>query len=320
MTPNGSAGEGRTPAASPPDLVIVGAASRDIDPADPRGWRLGGAVSYGSILAARLGVRVGVLMGLDAPARRATELELIDADHATVVPVPLERGPVFDNVETELGRRQVCHQVSDRLPVTTLPAAWRSAPAFLLAPVAGELGPEWAGAVPPRALVGLSWQGLLRELRPGREVVHLPAHPDPLVARADLVGVSREDLRAGGDALAELLPRDGQEMAITAGERGSLHVRRDAGRFRFRCVPAVPTTGEVDPVGAGDAYLTTWLVARMPGGPFGAAPLSTPRALHLAAVVACLAIEGVGLRGLPDAGSLARRLYESRTSSASPGG
>ena len=37
------------------DLVVVGAASRDITPDDPRGWRLGGAASYASLAAARLG-------------------------------------------------------------------------------------------------------------------------------------------------------------------------------------------------------------------------------------------------------------------------
>ena len=34
-----------TPEARVPDVVVVGAAARDIDETDPRGWRLGGAVS-----------------------------------------------------------------------------------------------------------------------------------------------------------------------------------------------------------------------------------------------------------------------------------
>jgi hypothetical protein len=28
-----------------PDVVVVGSAARDIDPTDPRGWRLGGGVT-----------------------------------------------------------------------------------------------------------------------------------------------------------------------------------------------------------------------------------------------------------------------------------
>src|SRR6185295_20414519 len=39
-----------------PMVLVVGAASRDITPDDPRGWRLGGAATYGSLLLARLGL------------------------------------------------------------------------------------------------------------------------------------------------------------------------------------------------------------------------------------------------------------------------
>lgn len=313
MSPNGSPSDDR-----PPSLIVVGAASRDIDETDRRGWRLGGAVSYGSILAGRLGARLGVLIGLDAQARTAHELQLIRETGADVVPVALEHGPVFHNIETPHGRRQRSLGRSDPVPVDALPVAWRTAPAVLLAPVAGELGPGWAGVPSPGTLVGLSYQGLLRELSADDWVVQLPARPDPLLGRADLVGVSRDDLRAGGGELGELLPRPGQEMAITLGERGALHLRRrENGSFVAYRVPAVPTNGEVDPVGAGDAFLTTWLLARMPGGgPFGPVPLSTPRALRLAATVSTLTVEGVGLAGLPTAAGLARRLAASSRDAA----
>jgi hypothetical protein len=228
---------------------------------------------------------------------------------------------VFDNIETEHGRRQVSHGWSDPIPVDALPMGWRNAPAFLFAPVAGELGPEWATVPPADSAVALSYQGLLRELPADDWVVQLPARPDALLARADLIGVSRDDLRAGGGDLGELLPRAGQEIAITNGEQGALHLMRRAdGSFAALRVPAVDTDAQVDPVGAGDAFLTTWLVARMPGGgPFGRSPLPTPKALRLAATVSTLAIEGVGLAGLPTADALARRLIATaRDSSRDP--
>jgi sugar/nucleoside kinase (ribokinase family) len=305
VSPNGSPRGGDAP-----QLVVVGAASRDLDRDDRRGWRLGGAVSYGSLLAARLGVRVGVLMGLDPAARGAHELELLREAGADVVRVPLGHGPVFDNIETEHGRRQVSHGWSDPVPVDALPPRWRDAAAFLFAPIAGELGPEWAAVPSADSVVALSYQGLLRELPADDWVVQLPARPDELLARADLVGVSRDDLRAGGGDLGELLPRAGQELAITNGEQGALHLtRRTDGSFAALRVPAVETDAELDPVGAGDAFLTTWLVSRMPGGgPFGRAPLPTPKALRLAATVSTLTVEGVGLAGLPTAAALARRL------------
>ena len=61
-----------------PDVVVVGAAARDITPDDPRGWRLGGGVTYGALALARLGVRIGVVIGLDPLARDAHELALIE--------------------------------------------------------------------------------------------------------------------------------------------------------------------------------------------------------------------------------------------------
>ena len=299
-----------------PDLVVVGAASRDIDRADPRGWRLGGGVSYGALLAAGLGARVAAVVGVDREARGAHELALLRDAGVVLHVVPLDQGPVFENAETPFGRRQTCHSVSDLIDPDAVPDAWRGLAAWLLAPVAGELTDDWAAVAAPDALVGLGWQGLLRELTPGSPVVHLAAGPRPLFARADLGGVSREDLRAGGGLLAELVPEPGRELAITAGERGALHLRRTASGFDFRRIPAVPARGVQDLVGAGDAFLTTWLVGRLRGGPFGAEPLSTGRALRVAATVATLAVETTGLPGVPDRHALRKRLASSLAAAA----
>jgi sugar/nucleoside kinase (ribokinase family) len=250
------------------------------------------------------------VIGLDDEARHAHELELLAAAGVEVREVPLARGPIFENRETPSGRRQTCAGTSDRIDPEALPEDWREVPAMLLAPVADELDDRWAAAIPQDTLVALAWQGLLRRLEPGQLVVPKPALPRPLFARADLGGVSREDVRAGGGALAELVPDKGRELAMTAGERGSLHLRRRAGAFDIRRVPAVPAHVIVDLVGAGDAFLAALLLARLPGGPFGAEPLPLGRALHLAALVATLTIERVGLSGLPDRDALRARLAE----------
>jgi sugar/nucleoside kinase (ribokinase family) len=303
-----------------PELIVVGAAARDIDASDSRGWRLGGGASYGALLAGRMGARVGVLIGLDPPAQSAHELELLQAAGVEIRVVPLDRGPVFDNVETPRGRRQVCQGLSDPIDPDQLPADWRDVPAALLAPVAGELDDRWAVDLPASMLVGLAWQGLLRGLEAGRPVVHLPAEPRPLFARADLGGVSREDLRAGGARLLDLVPVPGRELALTAGERGALHLQREADGFRMRRIPAIAAHGIADLVGAGDSFLTAWLLARLPGGPFGPSPQAMGRALHLAALVATLGIERVGLAGVPDAAVLGRRLLEERVLMRPPAG
>ena len=103
--------------AAPPELLIVGAASRDLDTRDERGWRLGGSVSYAALLAARLGARVAALIGADPAARGARELRLLEQAGVEIAYAELDRGPVFDNVETPRGRQQVGHQASDPIGV-----------------------------------------------------------------------------------------------------------------------------------------------------------------------------------------------------------
>lgn len=310
-----------------PDLVVVGAAARDVDASDPRGWRLGGTVGYVALGIARLGLRVGALVGVDALAREAWELDLLRKAGVAVVDVPLANGPIFDNRETPAGRVQTCLSVSDRLAVSTLPAAWSLAAGYVIAPVAGDVGDEWAAALPGARLVALAWQGLLRRLAPGRRTEPIPPFSDPLVARADLIVVGRDDLGPGdpGETLASLLARPGQQMVVTAAHQGGLHlVRSPDGRLIGRRYAPFPTRRERDLTGAGDAFLAGWVAAEyvlearlLAAGEPGprlraaashpAAPVD-PRALHLAAVVAALKIEGLGMDGLPDVRGLAARL------------
>lgn len=146
-----------------PAVVVVGAASRDVDHRDPRGWRLGGGATYGALVLARLGLRVGVVLGVDGPAAAAHELDLLRDAGADLQLVRVPRGPVFHLEETAAGRTLHCKDPGGPLPVASMPGAWRAAPAWYLAPVADELPDGWA-AIPPGVVVALGWQGLLREL------------------------------------------------------------------------------------------------------------------------------------------------------------
>ena len=178
-------GPGSGPAPDVPAIVVVGAASRDIAEDDRRGWRLGGGVSYGALTIAQLGIPTAAIIGVDAEASRATELDLLRQAGVDVRLVPLEHGPVFVNQERPGEPRiQLCVSVSDTIPVAA-PDAWRAARGWLFAPVAAELTPEWAAVPDTSAVVAVGWQGLLRELVNGEPVRRVAPVPDPLVARAD---------------------------------------------------------------------------------------------------------------------------------------
>lgn len=281
-----------------PELVVVGAASRDHVADDPRGWRLGGTATYSSLAAAALGVRVGCLLGVDEEAASARELWILEEAGVDLRRVPLRCGPVFENIEADGHRRQRWMSTSDRVPVAALPAEWGSAGAWLLGPVAGEVGPEWANVPASGSLVCLGWQGLLRRFEPEGWVVKTAPEPSPLLDRADVCCASFDDLPADFpiERLAELAPR--ASLVLTAGARGGMAKREDS-TFRYRAFPAEV----VDATGAGDVFMAGMLAAYVLSG-----ELLTPRALALASAAGACAVEGPGIAGVPTAAKVRERL------------
>ena len=298
----------------PPAVVVVGAASRDVVDDDRRGWRLGGGVSYSALTTARLGLPTGAIVGVDEAASTATELDLLRDAGVEVHLVELEHGPVFVNIERPEGRLQLCVSPSDSVPVDAVPPEWRRAPGWILAPVAAELPPDWAQLPADDAFVAVGWQGLLRELEAGEPVRHVAPRPDPIIRRADLVGLSRDDVDRNVP-LADLygLLRRGASLAVTQGDRGGLvahgaHGDRDAA-LELRHYPAVPSHELVDPTGAGDVFLAALAAARIEprlvGGRIGQG-----FDLLLAAAAASLVLEGPGMLGVPLRDAVRERMAE----------
>jgi sugar/nucleoside kinase (ribokinase family) len=283
------------------DLVVVGAASRDLTPDDPRGWRLGGAVSYGSLAAARLGLRVGCVIGVDEPAAGAAELNLLAAAGVLVHRVRLEHGPVFENIERDGHRRQRWLSKSDAVPVTALPGEWRRARGWLLGPVAGEAADSWAEVAAARAdaCVAVGWQGLLREFAADGWVRRADPGLSPLLEAASLVCASVDDV-APGASLGELrafAPR--AALVLTAGAGGGVALRgAETARYGAIAAPRI-----VDPTGAGDVFLGALIAAWLLTG-----ELATARALRFAAAAGSCAVEGAGLAGVPTRAQVAARL------------
>lgn len=290
-----------------PDVVIVGSATRDLSDEDERGWMLGGGVTFGALALARLGLRTGVVLGLDEEAATARELELIRGAGAEIVEVPLARGPVFTNVETLAGRIQTCGSLSDPVPIEALPDGWEAAPAFVFAPIASEIPDGWVDVPSAAACVAFAWQGILRNLAAGERVTPKAPGPSPFLERADILAFSRHDVPS------ELSLRDvgawvGDEcdVLLTAGLIGGVLLRMRKGHItNARVYPSVPSLKEIDPTGAGDTMLAGMVAARLVAGDEGQ---RLGRDIRTGAAASSLLVEGPGMNSVPTFAQLLARM------------
>jgi sugar/nucleoside kinase (ribokinase family) len=286
----------------------VGAASRDLTTDDPRGWRLGGAATYGSLTLARLGLHVRALIGVDDPAAIARELDALRDAGVDLSLAKLAHGPVFENIERPGGRRQRCISAADPIEPAMLPSGWRDNDALFLGPVAAELPAEWASV--PAPLVALGWQGLLRRLVAGGDVERVAPRPAPLLAVADLVGVSGDDIDPQV-RLSDLVDvvRPGATLLVTRGDRGGTAlVSRRVARSSLLAYPAIPSNAVADPTGAGDVFLAAFLATVVDGARLGAGDLTSR--LTFAAAAGSLAVELPGIEGVPTLEAIRRRIAD----------
>ncbi|HUR16766.1 MAG TPA: PfkB family carbohydrate kinase [Candidatus Limnocylindrales bacterium] len=294
-----------------PTVVVVGAASRDIDAADPRGWRLGGTVTYSALAAAEVGVRVRALIGVDQEAAAAHELDVLRDAGVEIHLVPLSRGPVFHNQPLpDGGRAQVAVSISESIPMSALPDAWRHPSAALLGPIAAELGDDWASAFSVPTRTALAWQGMLRSLDPGQPVRPLPPTRTSLIASADALFISAEDVSGDMTPIHDLLGA-GQQLVVTHGGYGAVHLSLgEHSKLDGRYLPPTPRRKPIDTIGAGDTFLGAWLAATAL-----LAPATDPwRALLVASVTASLSVVRVNLRDHPTRADICEELVRLRDS------
>jgi Sugar kinases, ribokinase family len=283
------------------EIVHLGSACRDVVPGDPRGWRLGGGVTYAALTTARLGLRTAAVIGLDAEAATSPEMALLRAAGVQVLAIPLSEGPVFHNVESPEGRIQTCVRTGVPLGLVDLPTAWADARAWSFTPVAGEIEDAWSAAIPDDAFVVVGWQGFLRALAPGQRVRRSPPRSSALLDRADLVGVSHHDLDPSTSLtnLCRLL-KPGADLLVTRGGQGGLLVRVGAGG-PDRVVRYRPTRAtELDSTGAGDTFLAALSSSVLRPAIAGRRRARRSPDLRFAAAAGSLAVEAVGLASVPD--------------------
>jgi sugar/nucleoside kinase (ribokinase family) len=276
------------------DYLAVGHVTADLGPDDH--VQLGGAVSYAAATALALDLRTAIVTSAAEGFLSSDDVPGVDR-HV----VRSEVTTSFRNVYDERGgRTQSAVAVARELSLLDVPSTWRDVGVLHLAPVADEVVSDLIEGV--RAdFVGLTPQGWLREVEPGREVAPRSwSAPRSWLERVDAVVVSDEDLVAAPEALA-LLREHVPITVVTEGADGAV-CYAGSDPIRQPALPAQP----VDPTGAGDTFAAALFVSLWHGRDIGGA-------LRFAAAAAAFAVESVGVAVLPGID-----VIEERAAGASP--
>jgi len=261
----------------PVDYLMIGHLTVDLTPEGPR---LGGTAFYSSLMARALGLRVGIVTSWGA------ELPLGLLKGIPVANYPADKSTTFENLHTEIGRKQHIHSIAPSLDFYHVPEPWRSAPIVHLGPVAQEIEPGLMRQF-PGAQLSLTPQGWLRGWDRDGKVFHTE-WPEAgfVLSRATATVISREDVD-GSEERIEEMAASCRILAVTeAGEGVRLFWNGDVRRFR------PPAVQEVDPVGAGDifaaAFFTRLQATRDPW-----------EACRFATQLAAISVTRPGTSGLP---------------------
>lgn len=226
------------------DYLAVGHVTKDLT---PNGARLGGTVTFASLTAQALGLRVGALTSapddvvarkLLAPLGSLTPLAIIPSDTFTT----------FENVYHSGHRTQIILGRATPLTVAHVSGSFRRAGIVHLAPLADEVDPALVAAF-PGALVGVTPQGWMRTWDDrGRVSFRRWQGAEKVLSQVRAVVMSIEDV-VGDEGYVDELAGLMRMLVVTRGGDGcTLFEQGERIDIPALCVEAV------DPTGAGDVF------------------------------------------------------------------
>lgn len=263
----------------PVDYLVFGHLSVDLTPEGPR---LGGTVSYSSLAACALGLRVGIVTsaGPEAPLEALSCVQLVN--------IPSPRSTTFENIYLPSHeRRQILHHQAEPITPEHIPDVWRKAAILHLAPLAQEFPHHLASNV-TASVVGLTPQGWMRGWDAEGHVHPIPfENAEEILPNIGAMVISLEDV-GGDEEQVEYFAHHTRLLAVTDAAAGSiLYWNGDRRRFR------APKVKEVDATGAGDIYAAAFFVRLYTTrDPWEAARFAT----HFAAY----SVTRPGLEGIPN--------------------
>ena len=269
-----------------PDFVVVGHVVQDLT---AQGSRLGGAATFASLQARRLGKTAGVVTRAGIDILSDPQFSGIDFAGRSS-----QETTTFENRYDGAERRQRMPAQAALLTDEDVPSDWLNASVVFLAPVCNELAPEYSRLF-AHSLLGIGAQGWLRDLDEEARVQRRVWTGAPFWEGGDVLFVSDEDL-AGNERQLDRWVKDVPAVVVTRERRGA----RVHGDGAWREIDAFPAT-EVDPTGAGDVFAAAYLVRYEETD-------DVASAMRFASAAAAASVEAASMDGIADRDEIEKRL------------
>ena len=235
-----------------------------LDELDGKGVQVvqpGGSALYSSLSAASLGAKVSIVsnIGTDYPRTTLADFRRRGIDVSKI-----------GNFDGKTTRFRISYSGNQR----SLELVYRgknlgmnrlsgSLDAIHLGPVFGEVGRDTlARAQRNCKFLSVDVQGLLRRVDRYGRIRLVKRNIDPFLSKCNLLKATEQEARVLAPATtllstARRLLRKGAEYAIvTLGPKGALLVGRDGTGIQM---PSIPKTKAIDPTGAGDIFVGSWI-------------------------------------------------------------
>lgn len=272
----------------PIDYLMIGHITID---QTTNGSRLGGTTTYSSLMAQRLGLRVGIVTSWGA------ELPLGPLAGIPIINLPTEHSTTFENITTPEGRNQTIFNVANTLDLNLIPEEWLKASIVHLGPVAQEIEPTIVRHL-SNSLVGTTPQGWLRTWNEDG-IVLSTEWPEAsfVLSNVGAAVISAEDLGFDESRIEEMATAC-RVLAVTENAEGiRLFWNGDVRRFR------APEVDEIDTTGAGDIFASAFFFR-----------LFTTRdpweAARFATQLASISVTRSGLEGIPSTEEIQETMAE----------